>query len=168
MELNYLRVFYEVAKSGKFSESAKKLSISQSALSRSVSLLEESEGVVLFDRSKNGVKLTPKGLDVFRLCEKLFQTEKEIEKHIYVFNTYLLVKDSIPVWTHIRLIIGEFNVSCLLFVIDALRTSRFSHNLTLHNLDCLLFGSYFKIYVGFIIERIIVSPDIITTYVINV
>ena len=79
MELNYLRVFYEVAKSGKFSESAKKLSISQSALSRSVSLLEENEGVVLFDRSKNGVTLTPKGLDVFRLCEQLFQTEKEIE-----------------------------------------------------------------------------------------
>ncbi len=79
MELNYLRVFYQVAKDGKFSESAKKLNISQSALSRSVSLLEESEGVVLFDRSKSGVALTPKGLDVFRLCEKLFQTEKEIE-----------------------------------------------------------------------------------------
>lgn len=79
MELNYLRVFYEVAKSGKFSESAKKLNISQSALSRSVSLLEESEGVVLFDRSKNGVQLTPKGNEVFRLCEKLFHTEKEIE-----------------------------------------------------------------------------------------
>ncbi|MGZ3809636.1 MAG: LysR family transcriptional regulator, partial [Bacteriovorax sp.] len=79
MELNYLRVFYQVAKDGKFSESAKKLNISQSALSRSVSLLEESEGVVLFDRSKNGVTLTPKGVDVFRLCEQLFQTEKEIE-----------------------------------------------------------------------------------------
>ena len=79
MELNYLRVFYQVAKDGKFSESAKKLNISQSALSRSVSLLEESEGVVLFDRSKNGVALTPKGMDVFRLCERLFQTEKEIE-----------------------------------------------------------------------------------------
>lgn len=79
MELNYLRVFYEVAKSGKFSESAKKLNISQSALSRSVSLLEENEGVVLFDRSKNGVTLTPKGADVFRLCEQLFQAEKEIE-----------------------------------------------------------------------------------------
>jgi DNA-binding transcriptional LysR family regulator len=79
MELNYLRVFYEVAKAGKFSESAKKLNISQSALSRSVNLLEESEGVVLFDRSKHGVKLTPKGQDVFRLCEQLFQTEKEIE-----------------------------------------------------------------------------------------
>jgi DNA-binding transcriptional LysR family regulator len=79
MELNYLRVFYEVAKSGKFSESAKKLNISQSALSRSVSLLEEGEGVILFDRSKSGVKLTPKGTEVFRLCEQLFQTEREIE-----------------------------------------------------------------------------------------
>lgn len=79
MELNYLRVFYEVAKAGKFSESAKKLNISQSALSRSVSMLEEKEGVVLFDRSKSGVTLTPKGLDVFRLCEQLFQTEKDIE-----------------------------------------------------------------------------------------
>ncbi|MEA9355340.1 LysR family transcriptional regulator [Bacteriovorax sp. PP10] len=79
MELSYLRVFYEVAKAGKFSETAKKLNVSQSALSRSVSLLEEGEGVVLFDRSKSGVSLTPKGLDVFRLCEQLFQTEKEIE-----------------------------------------------------------------------------------------
>lgn len=79
MELSYLRVFYQVAKDGKFAESAKKLNISQSALSRSVSLLEESEGVVLFDRSKSGVSLTSKGIEVFRLCEKLFQTEKEIE-----------------------------------------------------------------------------------------
>lgn len=79
MELNYLRVFYQVARDGKFSESAKKLNISQSALSRSVSLLEEGEGVVLFDRSKSGVTLTPKGTEVFRLCEQLFQTEKEIE-----------------------------------------------------------------------------------------
>ena len=79
MELSYLRVFYEVAKSGKFSESAKKLNISQSALSRSVSLLEKNEGIILFDRSKQGVALTPKGLDVFRLCDQLFQKEKEIE-----------------------------------------------------------------------------------------
>lgn len=79
MELNYLRVFYEVARTGKFSESAKKLRISQSALSRSVSLLEENEGVTLFDRSKNGVTLTPKGQEVFRLCDQLFKKEKEIE-----------------------------------------------------------------------------------------
>ncbi len=79
MELNHLRVFFHVAKEGKFSQSAKKLNISQSALSRSVALLEASEGVILFDRSKNGVNLTPKGIKVFRLCEQLFHTEKEIE-----------------------------------------------------------------------------------------
>lgn len=79
MELNYLRVFYEVAKLSKFSEAAKKLNISQSALSRSVTLLEKSEGVTLFDRSKQGVSLTPKGHEIFRLCENLFQVEKEIE-----------------------------------------------------------------------------------------
>ncbi|WP_413289212.1 LysR family transcriptional regulator [Bdellovibrio sp. HCB337] len=79
MELNYLRVFFEVAKSGKFSDAARKMNISQSALSRSVALLEESEGVTLFDRSKKGVALTPKGQEVFHLCEQLFRTEKEIE-----------------------------------------------------------------------------------------
>lgn len=79
MELNYLRVFYEVAKVGRFSEAAKRLSISQSALSRSVALLEESEGVQLFERSKAGVKLTPIGTEVFHRCEQLFQTFHEIE-----------------------------------------------------------------------------------------
>lgn len=79
MELNYLRVFYEVAKLGKFSDAARKMNISQSALSRSVALLEENEGVILFDRSKKGVVLTSKGHEVFLLCERIFQTEKEIE-----------------------------------------------------------------------------------------
>jgi DNA-binding transcriptional LysR family regulator len=79
MELNYLRVFYEVAKAGRFSEAAKRLNISQSALSRSVALLEEGEGVQLFERSKQGVTLTPIGSEVFRRCEQLFKTFHEIE-----------------------------------------------------------------------------------------
>ena len=78
MELNHLRVFYEVAKSGRFTEAAARLHISQSALSRSVALLEESEGVKLFERSKRGVALTPVGLEVFRYCEELFQTVQKI------------------------------------------------------------------------------------------
>lgn len=79
MDLRYLRVFYEVAKVGKFAEVAKKLHISQSALSRSVALLEEDAGIKLLDRSKSGVALTPKGLEVFKLSEELFQIEKQIE-----------------------------------------------------------------------------------------
>jgi LysR family transcriptional regulator, cyn operon transcriptional activator len=80
MELNHLRVFFEVARIGRFSEAARRLNISQSALSRSVALLEESEGVKLFERSKRGVTLTPVGEDVFRHCEQLFQTFNKIEE----------------------------------------------------------------------------------------
>lgn len=80
MELNYLNVFYEVAKAGRFSEAARRLNISQSALSRSVALLEESEGVRLFERSKRGVKLTPTGEEVFRHCEEIFQTVHRISR----------------------------------------------------------------------------------------
>ena len=48
VELNYLRVFFEVAKVGRFTDAARELNISQSALSRSVALLEESQGVKTF------------------------------------------------------------------------------------------------------------------------
>ena len=79
MEINHLRVFYEVAKVGRFTEAANRLNISQSALSRSVALLEESEGVQLFERSKTGVKLTPLGTEVFIRCEELFKKFRDIE-----------------------------------------------------------------------------------------
>jgi len=80
MELNHLRVFFEVARIGSFTEAARRLNISQSALSRSVALLEDAEGVVLFDRSKRGVSLTPVGMEVFQHCESMFQTVKKIQE----------------------------------------------------------------------------------------
>jgi LysR family transcriptional regulator, cyn operon transcriptional activator len=80
MELNHLRVFYEVAKAGRFTEAAQRLNVSQSALSRSVALLEESEGVKLLERSKKGVTLTQVGAEVFRHCEQLFHTVRRIEE----------------------------------------------------------------------------------------
>lgn len=79
MELNHLKVFFEVAKIGRFTEAAKRLGISQSALSRSVALLEQAEGVKLLERSKKGVSLTLLGAEVFQRCEELFQTFHEIE-----------------------------------------------------------------------------------------
>ncbi len=80
MELNHLRVFYEVAKVGRFTEAAQRLYISQSALSRSVALLEESLAVKLFERSQKGVTLTQVGTEVFRYCEQIFNTVEEIKR----------------------------------------------------------------------------------------
>ncbi|MES2962937.1 MAG: LysR family transcriptional regulator, partial [Bdellovibrionota bacterium] len=79
MELNHLRYFYEVAKSGSFTAAAQRLHISQSALSKAVAMLEEAEGVTLFERSKKGVVLTPVGVEVFQQSEKLFKSVEEIE-----------------------------------------------------------------------------------------
>lgn len=80
MEIGYLKVFFEVAKLGSFTEAAKHLNISQSALSRSVALLEESLKVQLFLRSKKGVSLTPTGDEVFRKCSELFKTVNSIDQ----------------------------------------------------------------------------------------
>jgi DNA-binding transcriptional LysR family regulator len=79
MELNHLRYFYEVAKSGSFTEAARRLHVSQSALSKAVALLEDAENVTLFERSKKGVTLTSLGQEVFRKSESLFQTFVDIE-----------------------------------------------------------------------------------------
>lgn len=78
MELNYLKAFYEVAKTGSFSAAAKRLHTSQSALSRSVALLEDNEGVKLLERTSRGVRLTQTGSEVFQHCEQLFQTVHRI------------------------------------------------------------------------------------------
>ncbi len=79
MELNHLRYFYEVAKSGSFTAAARKLHISQSALSKAVALLEDAEGVTLLERSKKGVELTKIGKQVFLQSEAIFQQLTEIQ-----------------------------------------------------------------------------------------
>lgn len=79
MELNHLRYFFEVAKSGSFTEAARRLHVSQSALSKAVALLEAREGVKLLTRSKSGVALTKLGAEVYAKCEGVFRTLTEIE-----------------------------------------------------------------------------------------
>ena len=56
-----LRVLREVAQSGSFSAAARSLGYTQSAVSRQVASLEAVAGWRLFERSRNGVTLTPAG-----------------------------------------------------------------------------------------------------------
>ncbi len=60
-----LRIFDTVVRMGSFSLAARELGISQPAVSQSMAELERTLGTVLFDRSRNPVRLTPKG-EVFR------------------------------------------------------------------------------------------------------
>lgn len=72
MELDRLRYFYEVAKSGSVTAAARTLRISQPSLSKTIRLLEQSEGVTLFLRGKQGVTLTEEGQLVYRTCQRIF------------------------------------------------------------------------------------------------
>ena len=83
MELNHLKAFYEVARSGGFSAAARKLRISQSALSKAVANLEDIEGVRLFQRGKKGVVLTDIGERIFSECVEVFERLRSVEEIIH-------------------------------------------------------------------------------------
>lgn len=78
--LNYYKIFYEVAKSGNISKAAENLYISQPAVSKSVTKLEQALGHTLFIRSKKGVKLTEEGLTLFGYLTKAFDSIDTAEK----------------------------------------------------------------------------------------
>lgn len=66
-----LAVFLRVAATGSFSEAARLLAVSQPALSRTVRALEETVGERLFDRDTRNVALTPAGLVLRPIAERL-------------------------------------------------------------------------------------------------
>ncbi|MDE6434260.1 MAG: LysR family transcriptional regulator [Lachnospiraceae bacterium] len=85
--LNYYKIFFEVAKAGNISKAAELLYISQPAVSKSITKLEQSLGHTLFIRSKRGVKLTEEGETLFSHLKLAFdaihtaeQTLKRVSK----------------------------------------------------------------------------------------
>lgn len=78
--LNYYRIFYEVAKAGNISKAAKNLYISQPAVSKSITKLEDNLSHALFLRSKRGVKLTEEGEILYEHLDKAFSSIETAEK----------------------------------------------------------------------------------------
>ncbi|NUP79099.1 MAG: LysR family transcriptional regulator [Nonomuraea sp.] len=65
-DLQALRLFDEVARSGSFTAAAELLGYTQSAVSRRIAALERAGGGPLFERLPRGVRLTPAGLALHR------------------------------------------------------------------------------------------------------
>lgn len=80
--LNYYRIFYEVAKIGNISKAAKNLYISQPAVSKSITKLEQSLSHTLFQRSKKGVRLTEEGKTLYEHLERAFSSIEAAEKKL--------------------------------------------------------------------------------------
>jgi DNA-binding transcriptional LysR family regulator len=80
MELQYLSVFYEVAKRGSISGAARTLRIAQPSISRTIQNLESSLDMKLFTRQARGVALTEEGQRVYERCHKIFRECEAIKQ----------------------------------------------------------------------------------------
>ena len=79
MTIQQCKWVIEIAKLGSFNEASKQLFISQSALSSAVKKLEDELGVQIFERSKNGVCLSPDGAEFIRYAEQLVKQSEFIQ-----------------------------------------------------------------------------------------
>lgn len=71
INLNSLKVFFEVANSKSFLDAANRLYVSQPAVSKSMSKLEEDLGVLLFYRDNKGIELTPSGEILYKYLKEV-------------------------------------------------------------------------------------------------
>lgn len=85
--LNHLRYFYEVARSGNMRRAAARIGISQPALSKQIQALEEAIGLQLFYRSSRGLQPTPDGETVFLHCERVFGHLRDLEETVEALRT---------------------------------------------------------------------------------
>lgn len=80
MDLQHLRTFFEVARTGNVSRAAERLYITQPALSRQMDNLEKSLGIPLFTRHSRGMKLTEAGRRLYEFAEKALRIVAEAER----------------------------------------------------------------------------------------
>ena len=80
INLNQLRVFEAVARTGSFSKAAQELSVTQPAVTVQIRQLEERCGVPLFDRVRRRGKLTQAGQSLHEYAQRIFALAEEAEQ----------------------------------------------------------------------------------------
>ena len=90
MTIRHLRIFIEVAKSGKMSIAAQQLFISQPTVSQSIRELEDYYGRKLFDRLSKKLYITPFGKELFtyatQVVEQFDNLEKKMNDNLHIEN----------------------------------------------------------------------------------
>lgn len=98
MNLNYLRVFVEIARRGSLLEASTSLSIPNSTVGRHLAELEKELGMSLVVRNTRHLSLTEDGKELFDRASHLIDSISEIENDILYQNNSLAgkIKISIP------------------------------------------------------------------------
>lgn len=71
----------EVAKSGSLGKASEVLLIAAPNISRSIKELETDLGITIFERTQNGMKLTPEGEEFINFAKKIIRQIDEVEKY---------------------------------------------------------------------------------------
>ncbi|GAB6909255.1 LysR substrate binding domain protein [Desulfosarcina cetonica] len=82
LNLNQLRVFWEMAKSLNFSIAAEKLCVTQPAISKQVKSFEEFCDFKLFIKQRRKIFLTDEGKKLFVYASQIFEMERQLEEVI--------------------------------------------------------------------------------------
>lgn len=70
----------EVAKAGSLSKASEVLLIAAPNISRSIKELENDLGITIFDRTQNGMKLTPEGEEFINFAKEILKQIDDVEK----------------------------------------------------------------------------------------
>lgn len=82
ISLHKLGIFLAVAQEGKISKAANRLLMTQAAVSQHIQDLEASLGVTLFERSSQGVSLTPAGQTLMTYARQILHSLAEAESAV--------------------------------------------------------------------------------------
>lgn len=80
MNLLHMKHALEVAKAGSLSKASETLLIAAPNISRSIKELEADLGITIFDRTQNGMKLTPEGEEFINFAKGILGRIDEVEK----------------------------------------------------------------------------------------
>lgn len=80
MNLLHMKHALEVAKAGSLSKASKVLLIATPNISRSIKELESDLGITIFDRTQNGMKLTPEGEEFINFAKDILKQIDDVEK----------------------------------------------------------------------------------------
>lgn len=86
MNLQLLKIFYEVALCGSLNKVARHNYVSASNLSRSIKTIEDETNLVLFKRTRKGMELTHSGEDFLSMVEPILKKYSQLES-IYLSNS---------------------------------------------------------------------------------
>ncbi len=96
MNLLHMKHALEVAKAGSLNKASEVLLVAAPNISRSIKELEADLGITIFDRTKNGMRLTPEGADFMNFAKRILGQIEEVETQ-YKIGSHKKQKFSISV-----------------------------------------------------------------------